>query len=85
MKASISINPCSGRQGNALRLSLSAQRMAAAQGAALSVKMIKDPVHGLEVARAAVSARAERVLCAGGDGTLNAVATGLIETWPCNR
>jgi diacylglycerol kinase family enzyme len=42
--------------------------------------MIKGPGHGIELARTAASAGAERVLCAGGDGTLNAVATGLIGT-----
>jgi YegS/Rv2252/BmrU family lipid kinase len=42
--------------------------------------MINGPGHGRELARKAVNAGAGRVLCAGGDGTLNAVAAGLIGT-----
>jgi YegS/Rv2252/BmrU family lipid kinase len=80
MKASIIINPFSGKRGHARRVRLLAERMAADLGVALSVAMIKGPGHGVELARAAVSAGAERVLCAGGDGSLNAVATGLIGT-----
>lgn len=80
MKAALIINPFSGKRRQAPRVRRQAERMAADLGVALSVEMIKGPGHGMELARAAVSAGAERVLCAGGDGTLNAVATGLIGT-----
>jgi len=80
MKAAIIINPFSGKRRHALRVRCLAERVAADLGVTLSVLMIKGPGHGIELARTAVSAGAERVLCAGGDGTLNAVATGLIGT-----
>jgi YegS/Rv2252/BmrU family lipid kinase len=80
MKAAIIINPFAGKRRHAPRVRRLAERLAADLGVALSVKMIEGPGHGSELARAAVSAGAERVLCAGGDGTLNAVATGLIGT-----
>lgn len=78
MKASIIINPFSGKRGHAPRVRRLAERAAADLGVALSVEMIEGPGQGGALARAAVSAGAERVLCAGGDGTLNAVASGLI-------
>jgi len=80
MKATIIINPFAGKRRRALRVRHLAEKMAADLGVALSVKVIKGPRHGIELAQAAVSAGAERVLCVGGDGTLNAVATGLIGT-----
>jgi diacylglycerol kinase (ATP) len=80
MKAAIIINPFAGKRRHAPRVRRLAERLAADLGVALSVKMIQGPRHGIELARAAVSAGVERVLCAGGDGTLNAVATGLIGT-----
>ena len=39
---------------------------------------INGPGHGTVLAREAVATGADRVLCAGGDGTLNAVARGLL-------
>jgi diacylglycerol kinase (ATP) len=80
MKAAIIINPFAGKRRRTPRVRHLAERMAADLGVALSVKVIKGPRHGIELAQAAVSAGAERVLCVGGDGTLNAVATGLIGT-----
>jgi diacylglycerol kinase (ATP) len=80
MKASIIINPFAGKRRHAPRVRRLAEKLAADLGVSLSVKMIEGPGHGSELARAAVGAGAERVLCAGGDGTLNAVATGLIGT-----
>jgi len=80
VKASIIINPFAGKRKHALRVRRLAERMAADLGVTLSAQMIRGPGHGVELARAAVDAGAERVLCAGGDGTLNAVATGVIGT-----
>jgi len=79
MKAAIIINPFSGKR-QAPRLRRLAERIAADLGVTLSVKTISGPRHGVELTRAAVSDGAERVLCAGGDGSLNAVATGLLGT-----
>jgi diacylglycerol kinase (ATP) len=78
MKAAIIINPFGGKGRHAPRVRRLAERLAADRGVALDVKMIKGPGHGTELAREAVSAGAERVLCVGGDGTLNAVAAGMI-------
>jgi len=79
MKAAIIINPFSGKRQAPLVRRL-AERIAADLGVALTVKTISGPRHGVELTRAAVSDGAERVLCAGGDGSLNAVATGLLGT-----
>jgi YegS/Rv2252/BmrU family lipid kinase len=79
MKAAIIINPFSGKR-RATRVRRQAERVAANLGVALSVKTIKGPGHGVELTREALSDGAERVLCAGGDGSLNAVATGLLGT-----
>ena len=79
MKAAIIINPFAGkRQGPRIRRLT--EKMAADLGVSLSVKTINGPGDGCELARAAVNEGAERVVCAGGDGTLNAVASGLIGT-----
>lgn len=77
MKAAIVINPFSGK-GQSPRVRRLAERIATDLGVALSVKTIHGPQHGVELAREAVNDGAERVLCAGGDGSLNAVATGLL-------
>jgi diacylglycerol kinase (ATP) len=79
VKAAIIINPFSGKR-QAPRVRRQAERIAADLGVALSVKTIRGPGHGVDLARAAVSEGAERVLCAGGDGSLNAVAAGLLGT-----
>ncbi len=79
MKTTLIINPFSGKQ-RAPRVAGLAEGMAARLGAALTVALIRGPGHGTELARAAVRDGAERVLCAGGDGTLNAVAAGLSGT-----
>lgn len=80
MRMALIINPSAGSRRLAPRVRRLAERMAADRGVALSVVMINGPGHGRELARKAVSAGAGRVLCAGGDGTLNAVAAGLIGT-----
>lgn len=80
MKMALIINPFAGRRRSAPRVRRLAEKMAADRGVALTVEMIQGPGHGRELACQAVSAGAERVLCVGGDGTLNAVAAGLIGT-----
>jgi YegS/Rv2252/BmrU family lipid kinase len=44
------------------------------------LRLIEGPGHGLFLAKEAVEAKANRVIVAGGDGTLNTVAQGLIGT-----
>jgi YegS/Rv2252/BmrU family lipid kinase len=77
MKATLIINPFSGKRRAPLVVDR-ARLMAGELEVSLSVERIKGPGHGAELARAAVRGGAERVLCAGGDGTLNAVAVGLL-------
>lgn len=79
MKATIIINPFSGKR-RAPKVACLAKQISDEFGVVLSIKMIQGPGHGVELARAAVRGGAERVLCAGGDGSLNAVATGLLGT-----
>ncbi|MGE5255346.1 MAG: diacylglycerol/lipid kinase family protein, partial [Hyphomicrobiales bacterium] len=79
MKAAIIINPFSGRR-HAPKVQRMAEWIARELGATLLVKTIQGPGHGIELARAALSDGAERVLCAGGDGSLNTVARGLLGT-----
>jgi diacylglycerol kinase (ATP) len=79
MKAAIIINPFSGKR-RAPQVRRLAEWTARELGATLSVKIIQGPGHGIELARGAVSDGAERVLCAGGDGSLNTVAAGLLGT-----
>ncbi|MEO8069123.1 MAG: diacylglycerol kinase family protein [Flavobacteriales bacterium] len=79
MKATLIINPRSGK-GKAPSIISMAERMAAELGVALEVKLIEGIGHGTELAREAAQRGQDRIVFAGGDGTLNAVARGLIGT-----
>ena len=73
------INPRSGK-GLAPRERSTAERLAKELGITLDVRVIDRPGHGRELAQEAVAQGHERVISAGGDGTLNTIAAGLIET-----
>ncbi len=73
------INPRSGK-GLAPRERSTAERIASDLGIQLDVRTISGPGHGRSLAEEAVSTGMERVIGAGGDGTLNAIASGLIRT-----
>ena len=73
------INPRSGK-GLAPKERDTAERIARELGISLDVRTIERAGHGKELAAEAVSAGMERVICAGGDGTLNSIAAGLINT-----
>jgi len=79
MKATLIINPRSGKR-KAPGIIATAERMAAELGIQLEVKLIEGIGHGTDLAREASQLGHERVVFAGGDGTLNAVARGLIGT-----
>lgn len=79
MKATLIINPRSGK-GKAPSIIATAERIAQELGVKLTVRHVEGIGHGTELAREAVSAGQDRVVFAGGDGTLNAVARGLIGT-----
>ena len=73
------LNPRSGK-GHALRNRKTAERVVAELGIVLDVRAIERPAHGKELAEEAVRSGLERVISAGGDGTLNSVAAGLLNT-----
>lgn len=73
------LNPRSGK-GHATRERTTAERIATELGIRLDIRTIERPGHGKELAQEAVDAGMERVISAGGDGTLNSVAAGLLNT-----
>lgn len=73
------INPRSGK-GLAPGERSTAERLAKELGIELDVRVIEGPGHGRELAQEAVAKGMDRVISAGGDGTLNTVAAGLIDT-----
>jgi YegS/Rv2252/BmrU family lipid kinase len=79
MKVTVILNPRSGRQ-RAAPLRPEAEKLAHVQHAELTVRMIEGPGDGTRFAHEAVANGADRVIAIGGDGTLNAVAAGLVGT-----
>ncbi len=77
MKVTAIINPLSGKK-RAPEARAVAERLARELGHELHVRMIEGPGHGTDLARQAVNDGHDRVLSIGGDGTLNAVAAGLV-------
>lgn len=77
MKVTLIINPRSGK-GRAMSVRAVAERMTAVNGHTLNVRIIEGPGDGQRFAQEAVAAGIERVISAGGDGTLNAIASGLV-------
>jgi len=77
MKAWMLMNPLSGKR-RAPRMRDAALRMAGELGVDLTTRTIEGPGHGTVLATEAIDDGAQRVVCVGGDGTLNAVATGLV-------
>ena len=73
------INPRSGK-GRAPAARNIAERLAKELGIDLDIRTIDRPNHGTELAQEAVAQGMERVISVGGDGTLNAIAAGLIGT-----
>ncbi|MBK9273235.1 MAG: hypothetical protein IPM49_01685 [Flavobacteriales bacterium] len=79
MNAWLLLNPRAGRK-RALTAQQAAERLAAELGWSLTVRVIEAPGHGTTLAQQAVEDGALRVISVGGDGTLNAVAAGLVGT-----
>lgn len=76
MKVMVVINPRSGK-GRAGMLKAEAEKVAAKHGAQIHFKIVAAPGDGLRFAREALDGGMERVITIGGDGTMNAIATGL--------
>ncbi len=79
MKATLILNPRSGKR-RAMTVLDAAGRLAQKHGIELIEKVIDGPGHGTELAKEAVAAGQDRVISVGGDGTLNAIAAGLVGT-----
>lgn len=79
VKVTLIINPFSGKQRAPVVREM-AESMAREVGADLAVRTIGGPGDGARYAQEAVGAGVDRVICAGGDGTLNSVAEGLVGT-----
>lgn len=79
MKATLILNPRSGKK-RALGVRESARAIANELGVELTEKVIEAPGHGTQLAREAVESGQQRVISVGGDGTLNAIAAGLVGT-----
>ncbi len=79
MRATLILNPRSGKR-RAMSVLQSAQVMARELRVEITEKVIEGPGHGTELAREAVASGQDRVISVGGDGTLNAVAAGLVGT-----
>ncbi len=71
------INPRSGK-GLAPGARSVAERMAKARGIQLDVRTIAGPGDGKLLAEEAIALEYDRIISAGGDGTLNAVASGML-------
>ena len=78
-QAMLVINPRSG-QGLAPTVQATAERLASELGFTLDVRTITGPGHGKFLAEEAVSQGIDRVISAGGDGTLSTIAAGLIDS-----
>lgn len=74
------INPRSGRHDITPELVKRAESYLKIQEAGGKILMTERSGHGRELARAAVREKYERVVVVGGDGTLNEVASALINT-----
>ncbi len=79
MKATLLLNPRAGKK-RALTVQDSARAIAKELGVHLDIQVITAPGEGTALARAAVDRGADRVISVGGDGTLNAIAAGLVGT-----
>lgn len=77
MKIVAIINPRSGKR-RAEGLRGTAMRMAADLGHTLEPRIVSGPGDGTRFAQEAIAMGADRIICIGGDGTLNAVATGMV-------
>ena len=79
MRATLILNPRSGKK-RAMSVRESARALAKELSVELTEKVIEAPGHGTQLSRDAVESGQQRVISVGGDGTLNAIAAGLVGT-----
>jgi hypothetical protein len=79
MKVTLLLNPRAGKK-RALTVQDNARAIAKELGVSLDIQVITAPGEGTTLARQAVEMGADRVISVGGDGTLNAIASGLVGT-----
>lgn len=77
MRATLILNPRSGKK-RALSVRETARTLAKEFDVDLTEKVIEGPGHGTRLAQEAAAAGQQRVISVGGDGTLNAIAAGLV-------
>ena len=77
MRVTLILNPRSGK-GRAMNVREDARRIAKKLDVELTERTIEVPGHGTQFAREAIASGQQRVIGVGGDGTLNAIAAGLV-------
>jgi diacylglycerol kinase (ATP) len=77
MRVTLILNPRSGK-GRAMSVRDDARRIARELDVELTERVIEAPAHGTQFAREAIASGQQRVISVGGDGTLNAIAAGLV-------
>jgi diacylglycerol kinase (ATP) len=80
MKTRFIFNPHSGRNRRRPRFAGAIREFISARALDASFELTEGPGHATELARDAVRLGYERVVAVGGDGTMNEVAQGLIDT-----
>lgn len=80
MKTRFILNPCSGRNRTRPHLDRTIREFIAARSLDASCELTDAPGHATELARDAVRTGHELVVAVGGDGTMNEVAQGLVDT-----
>ncbi len=80
MKTCFIFNPCSGRNRRRPQLARAIRDFIAARSLDATLATTDGPGHATELAREAVLRGSEIVVAVGGDGTMNEVAQGLINT-----
>ncbi len=80
MKTRFILNPCSGRNRTRPRFDRTIREFITSRSLDASCALTEAPGHATELAREAVRTGHELVVAVGGDGTMNEVAQGLIDT-----
>ncbi|MGE5224485.1 MAG: diacylglycerol/lipid kinase family protein [Omnitrophica WOR_2 bacterium] len=78
-RSRVILNPAAGH-GNGLRAKPRIEHFLAGQGLAFDLVQTQFPGHAIELARQAVEEGADAIVAAGGDGTVNEVINGLMQS-----